>query len=104
MLTYIISLIADLMVLGGVFFIFTGAMGVLRMPDFYTRTHPAGLADSLGAPLVLAGIAVHYGFSVFSLKLILLIVFLLITNPAATHALAKAAILSGLEPWVRGKK
>lgn len=82
----------------GAFFSFTGAMGMMRMSDFYTRLHPAGLADSIGAPLILVGFMLQEGFNLVSGKLFLLIVFLLITGPTASHALAKAALLSGLRP------
>jgi multicomponent Na+:H+ antiporter subunit G len=82
----------------GVFFILTGALGLIRMPDFYTRLHAAGLIDSMGAPLLLIGLAIHDGFTLVTVKIILLIIFLLITSPTATHALAKAALLAGLKP------
>jgi multicomponent Na+:H+ antiporter subunit G len=88
----------------GAFFMFTAALGVLRMPDFFTRLHPAGIADALGAPLVLIGIAIQSGFSLFSGKIILLILFILITSPTACHALAHSAVLSGLKPAARKKK
>ena len=88
----------------GAFFIFTAALGVLRMPDFFTRLHPAGIADGLGVPLVLIGIAIQNGFSLFSGKIILLILFIFITSPTACHALANAAVLSGLKPVSKKKK
>ncbi len=104
MLASVIDVLGWLFILAGVFFIFTGSMGVLRMPDFFTRVHPAGVTDSLGAPLLLIGIAILSGFTLFSFKIILLVIFLLITNPTATHALCRSAILSGLEPWTKEKK
>lgn len=82
----------------GCFFAFTGALGIIRMPDVYTRLHAAGLSDSIGAPLILIGFAVQYGFTLVALKIIILALFLLITGPTATHALAKAAILTGPKP------
>jgi multicomponent Na+:H+ antiporter subunit G len=100
-LSFIIGMI--FMVVGA-FFMFTAALGVLRMPDFFTRLHPAGIADALGAPLVLIGIAIQSGFTLFSGKVILLILFLFITSPTACHALAHAAVLSGLKPVARRKK
>lgn len=99
MLAYAVNIISYAFILAGVFFIFTGALGILRMPDLFTRLHPAGLADSFGAPLVLIGVAIQNGFSLFSAKIILLIFFLLITSPTATHALSKSALLSGIKPW-----
>jgi len=97
-----VSFIGDLFIIVGVFFIFTGSLGVLRMPDFFTRLHPAGITDSLGAPLALLGVAIKSGLTLFSGKILLLILFLLITNPTACHALARAALFAGLEPWTKG--
>jgi len=91
-------------IVAGTFFIFTSALGILRMPDFFTRLHPAGITDSLGAPLVLVGVAVQSGLTLFSGKIILLILFLMITSPTACHALAKAAVFGGLKPFTGRKK
>lgn len=98
------SYIGIIFMVAGAFFIFTSALGLLRMPDFFTRLHPAGIADSLGAPLVLIGVAIENGFSLFSGKIILLILFLMITSPTACHALAHAAVISGLKPTLKRKK
>lgn len=84
------------LVLLGAFFVLTGALGILRMPNFFARLHPAGIADSLGVMFVLAGLMLHAGFSLTSGKLFLLMLFLLLTSPTACHALAKAAFLSGM--------
>ena len=101
----IIYIFSNFCILAGAFFMLTAALGLVRMPDFFTRLHPAGIADSLGGPLLLVGIAIKYGFSLFSGKIILLILFMLITNPTACHALSKAAVYGGLKPLVkRGKK
>lgn len=85
-------------ILSGAFFIFTGSLGMLRLPDFYARLHPAGITDSFGAPLLLIGLALLEGMSLFSLKIILLTIFLIITCPTTTHITAKAALLSNLKP------
>jgi multicomponent Na+:H+ antiporter subunit G len=91
-------------IIAGTFFMFTAALGLIRMPDFFTRLHPAGVADSLGAPMVLTGVAILNGLTLFSGKIILLMLFILITSPTACHALAKAAAFSGLIPVKRRKK
>lgn len=78
----------------GAFFMLSGAVGVLRMPGFFNRVHPAGVIDSCGAPLILLGVALQYGFSLVTVKILLLIFFLLITNPTATHALCQAVVIS----------
>lgn len=80
----------------GAFFVLTGALGILRMPDFFSRLHPAGVTDSLGVTFVLCGMMLHMGLTAATGKLFLLMLFLLITSPTACHALAKAAFLSGM--------
>lgn len=104
MLSEFIDFIGAIFIVIGVFFIFTGSLGLLRMPEFFTRLHPAGITDSLGAPLALFGVIIQNGLTLFSLKIFLLIIFLFITNPTACHALAKAALLHGLKPWTKNKE
>ena len=82
----------------GAFFLVTGGVGVLRMPDFYSRLHPAAKGDTLGQLLVIAGLVLHHGAGQASLKLVLVSIFLMVTSPTATHAVARAAHLDGLEP------
>jgi multicomponent Na+:H+ antiporter subunit G len=88
--------ISNTLMLLGAFFVLTGALGILRMPDFFSRLHPAGVTDSVGVILVLGGLMVQAGLSMVSGKLLLLMLFLLLTSPTACHALAKAAYLSGM--------
>lgn len=77
-----------------------GGLGLLRLPDFYTRLHAAGIIDTLGITLVLAGLMVQAGWSGMTIKLILILIFQLIVSPTATHALSHAALNRGLEPVV----
>ncbi len=93
---------AVLMGLGGLVLL-TGAVGVIRFPDFYTRLHAAGKADTLGQGLILLGLALPVGLSLITLKLALIIFFIFILNPTATHALARGAWIMGLEPWTEEK-
>lgn len=88
--------LGNALIVAGAFFALTGALGLLRMPDFFSRLHPAGVADSLAVPCVLAGLMCHAGLSFTSAKLLLLMLFVLLTSCTACHALAKAAFLSGL--------
>ncbi len=76
----------------------TGGIGLLRLPDVYTRMHAVGVTDTLGAGLMLAGLMVQGGLSLVTIKLALIFVFLVFTSPTATHALARTAMYSGLEP------
>jgi multicomponent Na+:H+ antiporter subunit G len=87
------------LVVGG-FLIITGAIGVLRFPDLYTRMHAASVTDTGGAGLVLIGLMVQAGFTIVTVKLVLILWFLLFTGPVASHALAKAALHGKLEPLV----
>lgn len=84
----------------GIFFVLAGTFGVLRLPDFYTRLHAAGMTDTLGAELILLGLIIQSGFSQMSLKLMLVGFLLLVTSPTATHAVAHAAYKAGLKPYL----
>jgi len=86
---------------GGVFFVFAGTLGVLRLPDFFSRIHAAGMTDTLGVELILLGLIIQTGWSLLSLKFLLVGFFLLLTSPTATHAMANAAYHSGLKPFTR---
>ena len=82
----------------GLFFIMAGTIGVLRLPDFYTRLHAAGMTDTLGAELVLLALIFQCDNLQMVLKLLLVAFFLLVTSPTATHAIAHAAYRAGLKP------
>lgn len=88
----------------GCFLMLVAAIGVVRFPDFYTRMHAAGKSDTLGQFLVILALMIFEGFSLVSVKLLLIVAFIFICNPTATHALAKAAHLSGLRPWTKEEK
>lgn len=97
-----LELVGGLMVLAGVFFCIVGAVGLLRFPDFYTRTHAASITDTLGAGLVLWGLLFYAGPSLEAVKLLMVAILILITSPTAGHALVKAAYANGLA-WTRGE-
>jgi multicomponent Na+:H+ antiporter subunit G len=84
-------------VAGGVFCAI-GAFGLVRMPDFYTRVHAASITDTVGAGLLLLGMVLQAGFSLVTVKLIMIGLLLLFANPTATHALVKAALARGVQP------
>ncbi len=96
----IVDLLSWLCLLGGGFFVLAGGIGVVRLPDVYTRSHAAGMTDTLGAGLILIGLMLQGGFTLITVKLALIVLFLVFTNPTSTHALAKAALTGGLEPWL----
>lgn len=87
----------------GCFFIFVASIGIVRFPDFYSRMHPAGKTDTLGQAMVLIGLMIYEGFSLTSIKLLFITMFIFIANPTATHALANAALKAGLKPWRKGE-
>ena len=91
-----------LMTAGGAF-VLIGTLGIVRFPDVYSRMHAAGITDTLGTALLFAGLAIQAGFTLITVKLLLVLAFLLFTSPAATYALANAAYHHGLRP-VLGKK
>ena len=91
--------IAIFLVCSGVFFLFMGAVGIIRFPDFYTRMHAAGSCDTLGSLLVLTGLAWAEGFDLTSLKLLVIAVFIFFTSPTATHAIARAAHKNHVPFW-----
>lgn len=84
--------------LGGGYFCLVGAVGLLRMPDFYTRTHAASLIETLGAGLLLLGLMLQAGFTLVAAKLLVLAALIFFASPTATHALASAAMLRGTPP------
>jgi len=85
--------------LGGLFFLFVGALGLLRLPDVYNRLHATTKCDTLGAGLVLLSLALQSSLTV-GIRLALLIIFILVTNPTAAHLIARAAYKSGIRPIV----
>lgn len=97
-----IVLIASLLA-AGFFFHAVAALGVLRMPDFYTRLHAVSKAETLGVVLTVAALALSTGLSLTTLKLVFVAVFLFLANPTSTHAVGRAALRTGLTPWQRRK-
>ncbi len=83
--------------------LFIGAIGVLRMPTLFTRMHAASLTDSLGAIAILGGVMLQAGWSLAMLKLLAILLFLLLTSPTSSYALANAALLAGREDSSAGK-
>ena len=88
----------------GVVFLLLGAIGILRFPDTYTRMHAAGKCDTLGALLVVSGLAVHHGVSLESAKILFIAVFIFLTSPTSTHAIARAALRRDLPLWTKDQR
>lgn len=93
-----IDVSSALCLLIGCFLCISGGVGILRFPDFYTRMHAVGVTDTLAAAMILIGLMLQSpDFFVF-IKLVMILLMMLFINPAASHALAKAAFHNGLPP------
>lgn len=100
----IFEILSMVMVIIGVFLFVSGTLGLIRLPDFYSRMHATGKCDTLGALLVLTGLAIYNGFNLVSLKIIFIVVFIFLANPTATHAIGRAALVNGVQPWTKESK
>ena len=94
-----LEVVIVVLLIGGIFFTFVSAVGVVRLPDIYARAHTASQTDTLGAGLTLVAVALALGFETTTVKTALLLLFVFITNPTAAHAIARAADEEGIEPW-----
>jgi multicomponent Na+:H+ antiporter subunit G len=99
-----VHIVSILLILTGTFFFFSGTIGFLRFPDFYTRMHATGKCDTLGALFSLAGMVLYNGFSLISLKIFLIALLVFFTSPTATHAILRGAFDAGVEPWTKDGK
>jgi len=93
-----VEILAALLVAVGTFFGFVATVGIIRLPDLYSRLHAASKSDTLGSVLSLAGIALVLGLRTESMKLVFLLVFLFLTSPTAAHAIARAGKEQDVEP------
>jgi multicomponent Na+:H+ antiporter subunit G len=91
-------------ILAGAICSMIGGLGLVRLPDFYSRLHGGGVTDTAGAGLILIGLMIYSGFHLETVKLMMILFFFLITSPSACHALAKAAMRHGVEPELDGPK
>ena len=114
MMGLVIDILSWVAFLAGGFFLLVGSLGMVRLPDFWARLHAASIIDSAGVGLLLFGMMLQAGISLITVKLILIVIFLIVTGPTATHAVANAAFVSGsrsedlvedvTQPAKRGKK
>ena len=105
------SILAVIFIVAGMFFFATSTIGLLRLPDFYTRMHATGKGDTMGAFLTFTGLALynlHHGFSVdvilVSVKILSIALFIFIANPTATHAITRAGLACSLKPWEKKER
>ncbi|TNC81199.1 MAG: sodium:proton antiporter [Oleiphilus sp.] len=93
---FVLDIISSVLLVAGVFFGLSGAIGLFKFPDFFTRVHAASVTDSIAAILIISGLLLQTSFDLNTAKLIFIFFFLMITSPTASHALAKSARHGGL--------
>lgn len=98
MMAPLLDILSWVFLVSGGFFAVVGGIGVLRLPDVYTRLHGSGMTDTMGAGLILTGLMFQAGLSLVTVKLFLVLLFLWLTSPISTHAVAKAALHVGVRP------
>lgn len=101
MIDLALNWISGAMLLSGSLVAIISGLGLLRFPDFYTRLHSAGMTDTLCMLLIIGGLILQSGLSVLSIKLALILLFVLFTNPTSSHALARAAWVDGVIPQTK---
>ena len=87
------------LIVAGLFFLLVAALGMVRLPDVYTRSHAVGITDSLGAFFLLTGLALNQGLSTNLLRILVVLAILIVLNPVISHATIRAALRSGVKPW-----
>ena len=99
MIATVADVLSWIFLLSGSFFAVAGGIGVIRMPDLFTRLHAAGVTDTGGAGLILVGLMFQGGLSLVTVKLLMILSFLWFSSPVSTYALARAALAGGEEPF-----
>lgn len=105
-----IDILSAVLLFTGLFFFFGGAIGILRFPDFYSRLHPAGKLDTAGLLFSMSGLALYtlqdltLSSILTAVKIVMIVIFVFLTSPTATHAIIDAGFLAGLKPWTKNRK
>ena len=101
------DIVVVILIVTGLLFFFATTIGLLRLPDFYSRMHAAGKGDTLSSLLILLAL-VLYEFHELNLanllvafKILLIVVFIFMASPTATHAITDAGFESGVKPWTK---
>lgn len=92
------DLLSWISLLAGSTFLIIGTIGLIRFPDFFTRLHASSIVDTLGCIFIMVGLMLQAGLSIITVKLMLIVIFILFTSPTAAHALAKAALHGKVKP------
>jgi multicomponent Na+:H+ antiporter subunit G len=101
--SFLLDLASDGLLLAGSLFVLSGGVGLVRFPDFFTRIHAVGVTDSAGAGLILLGLLLQTTSWETAVRLVLILLFMLLTGPTATHILAQAARRDGVRVWRAGE-
>jgi len=97
-MTMLLDILSGFCIAVGVIALVTGSLGLIRLPDLFSRTHAVGMMDTAGVGFIILGLIIHEGFTLISVKLAFVGIFLFFTSPIATHAVAQVAYRSGLKP------
>lgn len=97
MIEFFIDILQFLFFFIGTLLFFTSAIGLIRLPDVYTRMHAATIGDTLGLGMIIAGAILEEGATLASIKMLIIIIFVFLTNPTAAHAMARAAYKNGVK-------
>jgi multicomponent Na+:H+ antiporter subunit G len=93
------TMVSIVLMVIGLFFLIVAAIGMVRFPDVFTRSHAVALTDSLGAFFLLTGLALNQGFTVNLIRILVVLALLYVLNPVISHATVRAALRSGVKPW-----
>jgi multicomponent Na+:H+ antiporter subunit G len=105
-----VIILSLILLIAGLVFFAGGSVGILRFPDFYSRLHPAGKLDTMGLFMTLSGMALYVlsdftlGALLTAMKIMLIVVFIFITSPTATHSIADAGMRAGLPHWTKDQR
>jgi len=97
-MSLLVDVISGACIVAGSFFAVVGGIGILRLPDFYSRLHGGGITDTMGAGLILVGLMFHAGLTLVTVKLVMILFLLFVTSPTSCHALASSALAHGVRP------
>lgn len=98
------SVLVTALIVLGLFFLVVAAIGMVRLPDVFTRSHAVALTDALGGFFLLTGLAVYHGFTTNTLRILVVLALLLLVNPVISHATVRAALRSGQKPVAEDRR
>lgn len=100
----LLGVVSVALLLVGLVFLAGGTLGLVRLPDVFTRAHAASKCDSVGAGSILLALALQGGLVFGDLKVVLLVLLILVSAPTTAHALARAGFRTGITPWTKAER